>query len=358
MWAADRRPEQGKITNWRRGGSMNGYKIGSQVIRSDNMRSITLEEHYATPAFLKGPGRELRERTHTAGGLVDGLVDALLDLGAGRIARMDEAGIEMQVLSLTAPGIERSQVGEATALSRDANDYVADAVRRYPSRFAGFAALPTPNPSAAAKELERCIGVGFKGAVINGHISGRYLDNQIFWPIFESAEALGAPIYLHPAQPPQTVIDTYYGGFSKDVTFMFANAGFGWHIETAIHALRMILGGVFDRFPKLQLILGHLGEALPFMIQRLDNMRPPMTGLKRPISAYLRENFHYTFSGFNFTPAFLTLLLEMGAERIMFSADYPYASMTAARSFLDRLPVSPSDREKIAHGNAESILRI
>jgi predicted TIM-barrel fold metal-dependent hydrolase len=138
---------------------------------------------------------------------------------------------------------------------------------------------------------------------------------------------------------------------------MFANAGFGWHIETAIHALRIVLGGVFDRFPKLQFIVGHLGETLPFMIQRVDNMNS-MTGLEKPVSGYLRENFHYTFSGFNFTPAFLALLLEVGVDRIMFSADHPYGSMAAARTFLDRLPVSPADRERIAHGNAEALLRM
>lgn len=321
------------------------------------MRTIALEEHYVTPAFLKGPGRDLEERAKTAG-LAVGLVEDLLDLGVKRIAKMDEAGVDVQVVSLTAPGVERSETGEAIALARDANDYVADAVRRYPDRFAGFAALPTPDPSAATKELERCIGAGFKGAMINGHIRGCYLDSHFFWPIFESAEALAVPLYLHPTQPPQAVIDASYAGFSRDVTFMFSNAGFGWHIETALHALRIILGGVLDRFPKLQIILGHLGETLPFMIQRVDNMRPAMTGLKKPISAYLRENFHYTFSGFNFAPVFLTLLLEIGVDRIMFSADYPYGSMTTARSFLEQLPVSPRDRERIAYRNAEALLRM
>lgn len=323
------------------------------------MRTIALEEHYATPAFLKGPGRWLEEESaKTAGGLAAGLVEDLLDLGPNRIAKMDAAGIDMQVVSLTTPGVEQSAAGEAVALARDANDYVEDAVRRHPDRFAGFAALPTPDPGASAKELERCIGAGFKGAMINGHIRGRYLDDHFFWPIFESAEVLGVPLYLHPTQPPQAVINASYAGFSRGVTFMFASAGFGWHIETAVHALRIILGGVFDRFPKLQLILGHLGETLPFMIQRVDNMQPAVTGLKKPISAYLRTNFHYTFSGFNFAPVFLTLLLEMGVDRIMFSADHPYASMATARSFLDRLPVSPADREKIAHGNAETLLRM
>jgi predicted TIM-barrel fold metal-dependent hydrolase len=321
------------------------------------MRTITLEEHYATPAFLKGPGRELEVRAR-GGGFSANLIESLLDLGAGRIAKMDEAGIDVQVVSLAAPGVEQLEAGEAVALARDANDSVAEAVHRHPSRFAGFAAIATPDPSAAARELARCVHIGFKGAMINGHARGRHLDDRFFWPIFECAEALGVPLYLHPTQPSQTIIDAAYSGFSNDVTYMFANAGFGWHIETAIHAVRLILGGVFDRFPRLQIILGHLGESLPFMIERLDNMPPAMTGLKQPISAYLRGNFHYTFSGFNFAPAFLTLLLEVGVDRIMFSADYPYGSMSAARSFLDRLPISPADREKIAHANAETLLRM
>lgn len=319
----------------------------SKSIGSTIMRTITLEEHYTTPAVLQGPGRELAA-AHA---------EELSDLGAKRLARMDAAGIDVQVLSL-GPGVEQAAAPEAVALARDANDYAADAVRRYPDRFAAFAALPTPDPAAAAQELERCVKAGFKGALINGHSRGRHLDDRFFWPIFESAEALRVPIYLHPTQPPQAVVEASYAGFSKPVTFMFANAGFGWHIETAVHALRLILGGVFDQFPKLQLILGHLGEALPFMIQRVDIMPPAMTGLKKPVSAYLRANFHYTFSGFNFTPAFLALLLEMGVDRIMFSADYPYTSMADARSFLDRLPVSPAAKEKIAHGNAEALLRM
>lgn len=323
------------------------------------MRTITLEEHFATPALLKGPAHDLDERSKAAGGrLAATLVSDLLNLGDDRIAKMDAAGIDVQVVSLTAPGVEQSDADAARALARDANDYAAEAVRRRPDRFAGFATLPTPDPIAAAKELERCVGLGFKGANINGHTRGRYLDDPFFWPIFECAQALDAPIYLHPTQPPKAVVEASYAGFSPSVSFMFANAGFGWHIETAIHALRIVLGGVFDQFPKLQLILGHLGESLPCMIQRVDHMRPTITGLKKPVSSYLREHFHYTFSGFNFEPAFLALVCEVGVDRIMFSADHPYASMQEARDFLDRLPISPTDRAKIAHLNAEKLLRM
>ena len=221
--------------------------------------------------------------------------------------------------------------------------------------------MPTPAPEAAADELERAVReLGLKGAVINGHVRGRYLDDPFFDPLLERAQALAVPVYLHPALPPEAVRLAYYTGhFSRRVTEMFAMAGWGWHIEAAVHVLRMILGGVFDRHPRLQLIMGHLGETLPFMLERLDHTMPPQaTGLDRSIGAYLRENVHYTFSGFNYLPPFLNLLMEVGVDRIMFSADYPYASMAEARTFLERIPVSPAERERVAHGNAETLLGI
>ena len=148
----------------------------------------------------------------------------------------------------------------------------------------------------------------FVGAVIHGHNRGRYLDNKFFWPILESAEKLNAPIYLHPTPPPQGVIDISYSGFAPAVTDMFAASGWGWHIETAVHIVRLVLGGVFDQFPKLQFVIGHLGEALPFMLPRLDSMTTAVTKLKQPVSFYLRNNVHYTISGFNFPAGFLDLL--------------------------------------------------
>jgi uncharacterized protein len=339
----------------------------SQLGNRKTMRTITLEEHYATPAFMEGPGHQLKDQAQAAhahpqvaAGITQ-LLDRLCDLDDRRIADMDAAGIDVQVLSLTSPGVEQLGATEAVILAREANDHLADAVRRHPNRFAGFAALPTAAPGTAADELERTIReYGFKGALINGHIQGRYLDDQFFWPILERAEALQVPLYLHPTPPPQPVIKaSYVGNYASEVTLGLATAAWGWHIETAIHVLRLILGGAFDRYPSLQLVIGHLGETLPFMLPRLDLALPTqVTKLDRPIGAYLRENLHYTFSGFNYTPAFLNLLLEVGVDRIMFSADYPYASMAQARTFLDQLPVSPADKERIAHGNAERLLRL
>lgn len=325
------------------------------------LRTITLEEHFASPGFLDGPGKQLKERASNFGSRAAYLFEQLTDLGSKRMAEMDAAGINLQVLSLTSPGVEQLPAADGIALARESNDFLADAISRHSTRFAGFAALPTAAPDRAADELQRLIrlpGSGFKGAVINGHIRGRYLDDKFFWPILERAESLRAPIYLHPTPPPQPVIDASYSGFAPIVTEMLAGPGWGWHVETAVHVIRLILGGVFDRFPQLQILIGHMGETLPFMLQRLDVMSMAMTKLQRPISAYLRENVHYTFSGFNFTPTFLDLLLQVGVDRILFSADHPYASMATARAFLDQLPVSLADKHRIAHSNAERLLHL
>jgi predicted TIM-barrel fold metal-dependent hydrolase len=339
----------------------------SQIGNRKTIRTITLEEHYATPAFMEGPGRQIKDQAQAAhahpqvaAGIAQ-LFDQLCDLDERRIADMDAAGIDVQVLSLTAPGVEQLDATEAVALARDANDRLAGAVRRHPSRFAAFAALPTAAPDAAADELERMVREhGFKGALINGHSRGRYLDDAFFWPFLERADALQVPLYLHPTPPPQEVIAaSYAGNYAPEVTVGLATAAWGWHIDTAVHILRLILSGAFDRYPSLQFIIGHLGEGLPFMLPRLELALPTeVTKLDRPIGAYLRENLHYTFSGFNYLPTFLDLLLQVGVDRIMFSADYPYASMAAARTFLDQLPVSPADKERIAHGNAERLLRL
>jgi predicted TIM-barrel fold metal-dependent hydrolase len=323
------------------------------------MRTIALEEHFATPAFMEGPGRKLKERAETLGGRLARVVAELTDLGDGRVAAMDAAGVDVQALSLTEPGAEQLEGDEAKRVARQTNDALAETLRRHPTRFFGLASLPMSDPPAAISELERAADdQGFKGVVINGHHRGRYLDDRFFWPVLARIEALKFPIYLHPTPSPQPVVDAWYGGLSPIVSEMMAGPGWGWHIETALHVLRMVVGGVFDAHPALQIVIGHMGESLPSMLQRVDVMSPAMTQLKKPISAYLRENVHYTFSGFNFLPTFLDLLLEVGVDRIMFSTDHPYQSMADGRAFLDRLPISTADREKIAHGNAERLFGV
>ena len=234
------------------------------------MRTIALEEHFATPAYLDGPARGLKERAEQAGGRFAKLVADLVDIGEGRVAAMDAAGVTMQALSLTAPGVEQLDVEEAKAFARSTNAALAEAVRRHPARFFGLAALPIADSPAAVAELERAVGEhGFKGVVINGHRRGRYLDDRFFWPVLARAERLKLPIYLHPTQPPQPVIDAWFGGLEPMVGEMMAGPGWGWHIETALHVLRMVVGGVFDAHPELQIVIGHMGETLPFMLQRV-----------------------------------------------------------------------------------------
>lgn len=314
------------------------------------MRVLALEEHYATTEFLNGPGRWLASRT--------GIVKPISDLGDGRIAAMDDGGVDVAVLSLAAPGVEQLEGSEAVRLARACNDELAAAIGRYPDRLAGFAALPISAPEQAADELERAVcGHGLVGAVINGHSRGRYLDDPVFDPVLARAAALRVPVYLHPTIPPPRVIEACYAGFSAEVTFALSTVGWGWHINTATHVLRLILGGVFDRYPELQFIIGHMGEATSFMLPRFDaTLTPELTGLRHPVSAYLRRNLNYTFANFSDEATYANLIAQVGAGRVCFSADYPFGSMRAARDFFDALPLSAHDRALIGHRNAERLL--
>jgi predicted TIM-barrel fold metal-dependent hydrolase len=311
------------------------------------MRVIAIEEHYA-----RGPVG--------LGALPPDVQRNACDLGDARIADMDAAGIDVQVLSLTAPGAQGFPAADAVALAREENDWLAEAVSRHPDRLAAFAALPAADPAAAASELEHSVRRhGFKGALVNGMIEGRFLDDHRFWPIFECAEALRVPVYLHPGIPPPSIMGTYYADLAPAVGFTLATSAWGWHIETGLHVLRLVVAGVFDRFPGLQILVGHLGEALPFMLTRTGNRLPrELTGLPRTIEEYVREHVHLTTSGFFSVPPLLNALLEVGADRILFSVDYPFSTNGDGRAFLDSMPVSQADREKIAHANAESLLRL
>jgi predicted TIM-barrel fold metal-dependent hydrolase len=327
---------------------------------ASKLKTITLEEHFSFPRWLAGPGKGFVERMRGMGAPGLKILDQLQDVGDRRIAEMDAAGIDMQVLSLNSPGVEQSDVEEQISLARESNDFLAEAVIKNPTRFAGFAALPIAAPEQAADELERRVRQqGFKGTLINGHSRGRYLDDRFFSPILERAQALNVPIYIHPTISPKPVVDAIYGGFSPTVSGAFAGSGWGWHIETSVHVIRMVLGGVFDRYPRLQVVIGHLGEGIPFMLPRINRKMPmQMTKLDRPIAAYLRENVHYTFAGFNFPATFLDMMLEVGTDRIMFSADHPFESMAEARAFLDQIPITATDRQRIAHGTAEKLFNL
>jgi uncharacterized protein len=318
------------------------------------MRVIAIEEHFWTPEIAEAIGA-LR---NPGAGTGSPLHADLADLGERRLAAMDAAGIDVQVISHTTPGVQHLDGATAVPLAREANDRLAHAVAEHPDRFAGFATLPTPAPEAAADELERAVTeLGLKGAMINGHTAGRFLDHPDFAVLLARAERLGVPLYLHPAEPVPAVRDAYYEGFSPAVGWFLSAAAWGWHAETGLHVLRMVVGGVFDRHPRLELVIGHMGEMLPFMLERIDdNLPPKVTGLDRLPSEYILANVHLTTSGLFSVPPLLCALMVFGAERVLFSVDWPYAPNEEGRRLLQTAPLAPADLERLAHGNAERLL--
>jgi 2,3-dihydroxybenzoate decarboxylase len=280
------------------------------------------------------------------------------DVGAGRIKAMDEAGIDVQVLSHTAPSTQKLGPDVAVALTRRVNDRLAAAVAAHPSRFVGLAALPTVNPAAAADELERTVTtLGFKGAMIHGQANGVWLDDKRFWPIFARAEKLDVPIYLHPSMPKPAVIDAYYKEYASDYP-IFLRAAWGYTFETATQAARLVLSGVFDAHPKLKIILGHLGEGVPFLLWRINNafMRPGAKTIA--FGDIFRNHFYVTTSGFFSDHALTCSIAELGVDRIMFSVDYPFEAQPPGPRWLANIPVSDEDKIKIASGNAKRILKL
>jgi predicted TIM-barrel fold metal-dependent hydrolase len=318
------------------------------------MRVIALEEHFWTPEIAEAIGA-LRNPDASSGSPLEA---NLADLGDRRLAAMDAAGIDLQVISHTTPGVQHLAADDALPLARDANDRLARAVRAHPDRFAGFATLPTAAPEAAADELERSVSeLGLKGAMINGHTAGRFLDDAAFAVLLARAERLGVPLYLHPTEPVPAVREAYYEGLRPAVSWFLSAAAWGWHAETALHVLRMVLGGVFDRHPQLQLVIGHMGEMLPFMLQRIDdNLPPSVTGLERLPSEYILGNVHITTSGLFSVPPLLCALMVFGADRVLFSVDWPYAANEEGQRLLQTAPLAPADLERLAHGNAERLL--
>jgi predicted TIM-barrel fold metal-dependent hydrolase len=325
------------------------------------MRLITLEEHYRSRQVDSeiGEAGNYFRNMNTAGQEIAQRLANLTDLGEKRLADMDRAGIELQVLSHTVPSPEILDAVRAVPLAQRVNDEVADAVNRHPKRFAAFATLPVADPAAAAAELERTIKqLGFKGAMINGVTQGRFLDDSFFAPLLERAEALDVPLYLHPAPPPEPVEKAYFSGLEPGLARILSIAGWGWHAEQGLHTIRLIAAGVFDRYPKLQIIIGHMGEMIPFFLARINAVVTPFTKLQRSVADYFHNNIHITTSGIFTAPPLYLALEVVGADRILFSIDYPYSSNEQGRAFLDKLSISPADFEKITHGNAERLLKL
>ena len=316
------------------------------------MRVITLEEHFITESFVRATGAPRFAE----------LQPKLLNLAAGRIADMDEAGVDLQVLSLASMGIDALDAATATSVVRDVNDELASAVRAHPTRFAGFASLALKDPQAAAAELDRCVTrLGFPGALVDGTTGGVFLDDPRFLPVFEAAAHLNVPIYLHPAPPPEPVRQAYFSGLPGDLGFLLSIAGWGWHAETGLHTLRLIVAGLFDRFPALQLIIGHMGEGLPYALARSSGiLSAAARNLRPPVAAYFQSNIHLTTSGYFTHPPLRCAMEVVGLDRLLFSVDYPFSSNMRGRTFLDTLGelLSPEDMAKLTHRNAASLLRL
>src|SRR5215469_11444952 len=321
------------------------------------MRTIALEEHFWTAALAAPPGTGVLARR--GGAQLD---EALRDLGKARLADMDAAGIDVQVLSHVQPGAQGMPAATAVVAAREANDYLAAAVAQHPDRFAAFATLPTADPLAAASELERAVGdLGFVGGLVNSTLGtdGAFLDDPRFAPLLSRFELLDVPLYLHPAAPPPPVRDALFGGLPPAIASGLATNAWGWHAEAGLHALRMVLCGVFDRHPGLRLIIGHGGEMIPFMLARIDQVLPPaVTGLASAPSDYFLRNVWVTTSGMFSLPPVLCAISVLGVDRVLFSVDYPLGANADARAMLDALPVSQADKAKIAGGNAASLLRL
>lgn len=325
-------------------------------------RRIATEEGFLSPGVLAQnaktqiPGVPLI----VGSGPGAGIAQVLLDLDAGRIAAMDADGIDMQLLLLSSPGVQVFEPATAVSLAIESNDYVAAACKRHPTRFAALAAVAPQDPAAAAKELERATRtLGLKGGIINSHTFDHYLDEKQFWPIFEAAEHLDVPIYIHPREPAKGMREIMSGPVAGGPAWAYG-------VEVGTHILKLISGGVFDRFPKLRIVVGHMGEALPFWLPRIDNrylaMRAGMFGGAKPMermpSDYIRENLWVTTSGMNYWPQLRMTIDVLGRDRVMYATDYPFEKQGQAVGFVEAMPLSTSDKKTLFEDVAARVFKL
>lgn len=338
------------------------------------IKRIAAEEAWASAEILARYRRLLQEKPaawdpgfHSLWGFFLGpkprataLVRRIQTLGDERLADMDASGIAMQLVFLTAPGVQVFDAATAVTLARDANDELIAEIKTRPDRYAGLATIAPQDPAAAVKELERAVGLGLKGAVVNSHTQGEYLDEPKYWPIFEAAQALDVPIYIHPNTPPASMIGPF-------LPRGLDGAIYGFAVETGLHLLRIVVGGVFDRFPKLKICVGHLGEGLPFWLFRLDFMHrsmviseryPGARPLAKKPSDYLRENVWVTTSGMQWAPAILFCQQVLGFDRVLYAMDYPYQFVPEEVKVTDELPVSEDQRRLLYETNVTRLFRL
>jgi len=312
---------------------------------------VALEEHYWDPDLVAlFPGRE--------GKRMSDVERRLLDMGELRVREMDEAGIDIQVLSHGAPGTQKLDAETATRMARQTNDRLAAFVATNPKRFAGLGLLPTPDPAAAADELERIVTrLGLKGAMVHGLTNGKFLDDKQFWPIFERAQALDVPLYMHPSFPSPAVIEAYYRDYATTFPELIGPA-LGFTVEAATQAVRLVISGVIEKYPRLKFILGHLGEGIPFLLWRIDQSlsRPGNSG--GSFKTTFRNNFYLTTSGNFSDTALAASITEMGIDRIMFSVDWPFISNKLATDWLHATSLNAADKAKVFGGTAKTLLKL
>ena len=335
------------------------------------MKIITIEEHYADKQIIDMATKygdpsymaELPDKVRDAYNAMRFTGDKLTDIDTVRFNFMQEQKVDVQVLSYTNPVPDTVPAKEAVKICRDANDILAGIVKKHPNRFAAFATLPMADPCEAAKELERCVKEhGFVGALITGTWQGKFYDDPMFFPIFEKAAELDVPISWHPEFPAAQIQTHYYLSDNYPLTtgMQFATAGFGWHLDVGLHMTRLVLSGIFDKLPNLKFICGHWGEAVVFMLDRMNQIiRPETTGLKKKISEYFHENIWYTPSGILSKDQFEYMVKVFGADHIIWALDYPYVPFgTCSTDFLLNADLTDDEKKLIAYGNAERILHL
>jgi len=328
------------------------------------MRVVAIEEHFTAPELVKRIDTALASRRgyrpRNPPKNKPNPLSFLPEIGETRLRLMDEAGITMQVLSSTGPGPDLLPGADGVKLAREMNDFLATAVARKPDRFAGFASLPMASPDACADELRRAVkDLHFPGALINGTTDGRFLDHPSYDGLLAAAVELDVPIYIHPHLAPEAVRQAYYSDLPGGTGRTLESASWGWHQETAIHVLRMVMAGTLDKHRKLKLIIGHMGEMLPVMLLRVDeSSADDVDHLSRPPSQAILEQVWITTSGIFSEPPFLAALTTFGIDRIMFSVDYPYAPNSMGREFLDTISLAPADMAKLKHKNADALLKL
>jgi uncharacterized protein len=328
------------------------------------MRVVALEEHFTAPHLTK----RIDPAVIKARGFIPRKVPkdrpdpmALLpELGEQRLKSMDDTGIDVQVLSVAGAGPDLVPGTDGVTLARELNDYLAETCAKHPTRFKGFAALPMQTGEACGDELVRCVKqLGFVGALINGTTEGRFLDHPSCDSLLAAAVELDVPIYIHPNIPPAAVREAYYSGLEPGASRVISTAGWGWHSEVAVHLLRLVLAGTLDKHRKLNVIVGHMGEMLPVMFDRIDKVSAlDIDHLQRTITRTIQDQVWITTSGVFTAPPFVAALQTFGIDRIMFSVDYPFAPNQAGKRFLDAISLSPADMAKLCHGNADALFKL